>query len=218
MLFDKGFGNAKSICHIVGAADFDSAAFCPRPGDYLIAADGGASHLKALQIEPDITLGDFDSLGYTPRGALVLPKEKDDTDVFFAVKLALKKGFDAYILHGCYGKRPDHTLANIQVLAHMSRAGKKAYMPADGWMISAITDASMEFEKRSSGLISVFSASETACGVNISGLKYLLNDFDMSADMPVGVSNEFIGKESMISVRKGTIIIMWELGDEADGR
>lgn len=54
--------NLENICYIVGAASLDGVRLSPRPGDYVIAADGGYRTLKARGIEPDFVMGDFDSL------------------------------------------------------------------------------------------------------------------------------------------------------------
>ena len=43
--------NLENICYIVGAASLDGVRLSPRPGDYVIAADGGYRTLKARGIE-----------------------------------------------------------------------------------------------------------------------------------------------------------------------
>ena len=55
--------NLENTCYIVGAASLDGVRLSPRPGDYVIAADGGYRSLQARGIEPDFVMGDFDSLG-----------------------------------------------------------------------------------------------------------------------------------------------------------
>lgn len=61
---------------IVGAAD-DFVPFRKRPGDIVIAADGGYAQ-PGVADAADIVIGDFDSLGYEPRGAetVRLPVER----------------------------------------------------------------------------------------------------------------------------------------------
>ena len=80
--------NLENICYIVGAASLDGVRLSPRPGDYVIAADGGFRTLKARGIEPDFVMGDFDSLGYRPDHPNVEthPVMKDDTDLGLAVR------------------------------------------------------------------------------------------------------------------------------------
>ena len=80
--------NLENTCYIVGAASLDGVRLSPRPGDYVIAADGGYRSLKARGIEPDFVMGDFDSLGYRPDHPNVEthPVMKDDTDLGLAVR------------------------------------------------------------------------------------------------------------------------------------
>lgn len=53
----------EKACFIFGAGSFYGLWNRPKPGDLVIAADGGLSYLEALGLKPDILLGDFDSLG-----------------------------------------------------------------------------------------------------------------------------------------------------------
>ena len=54
------------VCWIVGAGSFDGFLGKPEQGDLLIAADGGYQYLKQLGIEPQVLMGDFDSLREIP--------------------------------------------------------------------------------------------------------------------------------------------------------
>ena len=65
-------------CLIFCAGDFDSLVQPIEKGACIIAADGGLAHVRSLGLQPDVILGDFDSLGYTPEGANVFPVEKDE--------------------------------------------------------------------------------------------------------------------------------------------
>ncbi len=57
----------KKRAFIVGAGDFTDRGIYD-PCDLLIAADGGLTPLKERGLKPDVIIGDFDSLGYTPQG------------------------------------------------------------------------------------------------------------------------------------------------------
>ena len=87
-------------CIIFCAAEFDVLVTPIGPEDFVIAADGGLQHAKKLGITPDVILGDFDSLGYTPGGASVFPVEKDDTDSMLAVRRGLDWGYREFLLYG----------------------------------------------------------------------------------------------------------------------
>ena len=49
-------------CILVCAGHFDENSLPLEAGDFLIAADNGLAYLKKLGAEPDLILGDFDSL------------------------------------------------------------------------------------------------------------------------------------------------------------
>lgn len=59
------------------------------------------------------------------------------------------------------------------------------------------------------GVLSVFSFGQSAVGVTLKGLKYELSEAKLENDMPLGVSNEFIGRESLVSVKRGSLLVMW---------
>lgn len=199
------------ICYIIGAGD-PSPAFIDRDNAYIIAADGGLSHLNAIGITPDLTVGDYDSLGFVPQTGEVVtvPVEKDFTDTELAVRIGLEKGFDTFLLYGGTGGRPDHTFANTVLLTDLSKKGKRGYLIGNGFITTAVTDGAIRFEKKDSGTLSVFAAGDTAEGVTIRGFKYSLDHGSLAFSVPLGVSNAFIGEEGLISVENGTLIVMWE--------
>ena len=73
----------------------------------------------------------------------------------------------------------------------------------------AITNDRLCFEKIPFGYVSVFSGSTKAEGVTLCGLKYELNNAVLTNTFPIGVSNEFIDRESSISVSDGTLFIVF---------
>jgi thiamine pyrophosphokinase len=55
----------------------------------------------------------------------------------------------------------------------------------------------------------VFSLSERSTGVYLKGVKYELDSACLTNTFPLGVSNEFIGKESSFCVGAGTLLIVF---------
>ena len=96
------------------------------PDDYIIAVDGGYDHLMKQGITPDLLIGDLDSIKsqIKPSQQLIkLPKEKDDTDSLYALKEAIKRGFNSFSLFGFLGNKFNHSLANIQCLMFLKKEG-----------------------------------------------------------------------------------------------
>ncbi len=199
-------------CYIFSAAQGLPQSFCRNRDDIVIAADAGYRHLEKMGITPDVVLGDFDSLKFIPENTEIIkhPVKKDDTDTILAVKTGLERGFKRFVLYGCVGGRFDHTLANLQTLNFIACNGGIGFIYSDDFCITSIKDSSICFSEQAVGNVSVFSADTKACGVTIKGLLYELENAELSSHFPLGVSNEFIGEKSFISVEKGVLNIVFD--------
>ena len=199
-------------CYIVGAGERINILPAPEQGDLLIAADGGYAWLKDNGLEPDLVVGAFDSMA-EPAGVahlLRLPRVKDDTDTMAAVRLGQDRGYRRFHIFGGTGGRFDHTLANLQLLAWLSRREERGWLYGPDWTATAITGGALEFGPEHRGMISVFAHSDRARGVTIEGLKYSLSGSELDNGFSLGVSNEFTGVPSRVSVEEGTLLIVWE--------
>lgn len=199
-------------CIIFGALPVEKLTVQPTPDDLIIAADNGYAVAQSLGITPDITVGDFDSLGSVPDAdnLIKLDVRKNDTDLDHAVTVALEKGCDDFVIYGAVGGKLDHTLGNIAVAERIALAGAKSLFIGGDSSFTVIRSASFELPARESGRLSVFSLSEVSRGVEISGLAYEVTDFELSRTVTRGVSNAFIGKPSRISVSDGTLLIVFD--------
>lgn len=202
-----------SVCRIIGAGECKKLDFKKENGDLIIAADGGYAYLEKEDITPDILIGDFDSLGKIPecKEVIKLNPIKDITDMDAAVKTGLERGYNEFHLYGACGGRIDHTLANIQLIASLSQKNIKAFIHDGNTVITAVHNSSIRFDSEYNGYISVFSHSDKCEGVTLKGLKYTLENAELKNSFPLGVSNEFIGTESEITVEKGTVILVYSL-------
>jgi thiamine pyrophosphokinase len=202
----------EGICYIFGAGEQFDRIQLPKEDDYVIAADGGYLYAKKHNIKPDLLIGDFDSLNDRPIDikTKVLPTIKDETDMLAAINVGFKKGFRIFYIYGGTGKRIDHTFANVACLSDIAYRGGRGFLFDDNQVITAIHNDSISFPAIQSGFISVFSFSNKAIGVTEKGLKYALNNHTLYNSYPLGVSNEFIGDESCISVENGTLIVTFE--------
>lgn len=202
----------KKTCVIIGAGTFDGMISRPAEEDLVIAADGGYEYLKNMGIEPDVLMGDFDSLEYVPQHKNLVRHSpiKDDTDMALAAAYAKEQGCRRFFLYGGLGGRLDHTLGNIQLLTGLSREGMEAYLIGEGIILTAITSEQIEFPAEFTGMISVFCMGDAASGVWERNLKYGLADAVLTCDRALGVSNEFIGQKSSIEVNAGTLLILWD--------
>lgn len=202
-------------CVIFCAAGFDGLLAPLAQGDLVIAADGGLTHTQALGIQPDVILGDFDSLGYVPEDSRVFPVEKDDTDLMLSIRLGLERGCRVFWIYGAMdGPRLDHTVANFQSLAYLTEHGAWGYLIGKDYIATCLRNGKISFPASAAGILSVFCQGADAFGVTETGLQYLLEDEVLSASFPLGVSNHFIGERATVEVKQGRLLCMW---DRANG-
>ena len=201
----------RGASHIVGAAAVRSLPLEKAHGDMIIAADGGYDTLRRFGFTPDITIGDFDSSEPPKEGEIIrLNPIKDITDTDRAVQYGRENGYRDFCIYGGMGGRTAHTLANIQLMHGMAVRGERCMLIGDDETMTVLRNGEIEFSVRSHGFISVFSLSDESVGVCESGLKYTLDDYTLNNRFPLGVSNEFIGESAKISVKSGTLLIVFE--------
>ena len=198
-------------CWIFGGAPV-SGRFLEEPPDsaYIIAADSGYNTVKAMELTPDIVLGDFDSLEKKPFCGEIItaPAEKDDTDTMLAVKIALERGFREIFIAGSIGGRLDHTLANIQTLAYVKAHGGFGRLIGENDTAELIESGTYSYKRREGMYISLFSYGSFAV-VTISGVKYPLDKWRLENTFPLGISNEITAEECSITVSEGQILVVF---------
>ena len=202
----------EKVCVIFGAGDYDGAPL-PELYDVLIAADGGLDTLDDMGIRPDLVIGDLDSAVATPPGevpVIRLPVQKDITDTDAAVREALDRGCTRLYLYGMLGGRPDHSFANLTLVARLAQQGVPATLYGAGYAVYAVHDGSLRFNGGRQGYLSVFSFSDKSEGVSLRGLAYEMENGELRNTFGLGVSNAFTGSPAEISVKNGTLLVMAE--------
>lgn len=198
-------------CLIFCAAEFDRLAEAVEGGDYILAADGGLRHLNKLNITPRGIIGDFDSLGYVPEGAQVFPVEKDDTDAMLAARKGLELGYREFLFYGALdGPRLDHTVSNFQTLQFLADHGAKGYLIGRDYIVTVIKEETVEFPAEAEGILSLFCLGPDAEGVTLENLYYPLENGRLTSGFPLGVSNHFVGNSAKITVKKGSLLALWD--------
>lgn len=182
--------------------------------DYIISVDGGARHLRKLEITPDVLLGDFDSadmedIAYFKRQGVTaesFPVEKDMTDSELAIEKALEKGADEIILVGAVGTRFDHSMANIFLLKKLLDKKVNACI-ADEHNRIYMFDSTFTLKRKEGYKLSLIPVSNRVTGVTTTGLKYPLNNATMYLGTTWGVSNEFKEDTATVSIDEGILLV-----------
>ena len=200
-------------CVIVGGADINNYEFIREKlcaDDFVIFCDSGLKHLEQLQAEPSLIVGDFDSHEnpHLDVETIVLPCEKDDTDTVYAVKEAINRGFDNFLLIGVVGARLDHTLGNVSILLYLESLGKKGCIIDDYSEMEIVSDKPV-FIPADSSFFSLLNISGCAKDITITGAKYPLTGAEISCEYQYGVSNEVLpGEVATVSVTNGKLLLI----------
>lgn len=208
----NSFEESEKRCVIVGAAkieNYERTKSFFNKDDFFIFCDAGLFHSKKLGVTPDLIIGDFDSAEkpQTDIETITLPREKDDTDSFFAVKEGLRRGFKNFLLTGVIGQRFDHSFVNISALIFLYKKGAKARI-IDDYSTMRIA-GSLKTIIGNCNYFSLLPVAGKVSGVDICGAKYNLHNDEISPDYIYSSSNEvFPGQRATVSVKNGLLLIV----------
>ncbi len=180
---------------------------------FVVAADSGLAHARALGCRVDLVVGDLDSVDLVQLaearrdGAAVEthPRDKDQTDLELALDAALARGARAVTVVGGHGGRLDHFAANLTLLASPRYRGARL----DAWMGEAhvvVVRDDVELTGTPGALLTLVPLGGPACGIRTTGLRYPLDDEDLDVGTSRAVSNEFTAARARIRVRGGTLL------------
>lgn len=181
----------------------------------LVGVDGGARVLVEAGYTLDFAIGDFDSTTLPQaKESIVLPREKDDTDLHYAMKNVLSRfrfeEVDQVVVLGALGGgRVDHLLCNIWLAYHdtlnqwfpkLSLVDKKNqasfYLPGEYMLTREIDKKYLSFI-----LMTPIKA------LTLANVMYPLNAKDYSTPVAL-ISNEFLSDTMMFSFSEGIICVM----------
>lgn len=181
------------------------------PVDFVVAADSGLDHAQRLGLEPDVVIGDFDSVSDAALGAFSGPIErhpvaKDATDLELALRHAVERDPDRIVVVGGHGGRMDHLLANALVITtvpeHIEvewRAGSAAVY---------VVHRRLDVTGTVGQTISLVPVGGDVRGVTATGVRWPLAGATLPSGSTLGVSNEFAAPLVHISVEEGTLLVI----------
>lgn len=200
-------------CVIIGGAgihNYEQIRGRLRENDFAVYCDCGLRHAERLGLRPSLIVGDFDSHPRpdTEVETIVLPREKDDTDSVFAVKEALRRGYEDFLLIGMIGERFDHSFGNVSLLLFLDSLGKKAKILDDYSEMEIVSRQTAEMDG-SCAYFSLLNISGTARGITIRGAKYPLSGGEITSEYQYGISNEVLpGETATVSVGEGRLLLV----------
>lgn len=198
---------------------YDHSCFHP-DADLVIAADGGANHCDALDILPDVLIGDLDSIApallnsYQAQGVEIHrhPQAKDATDLELALDLALQRGATEVMLIGVLGGRWDMSIANIMLAAaDCYRNLSTTLVGRDCRMSIFHPGRTHRITGRLGDAFSLLPLRGAVRGVTLSGFAYPLCNQQIDFGSSRGVSNILQAQHATVQFREGVLLCVQQL-------
>ena len=185
----------------------------------LIAADRGVEFFKGTDWQPEVAVGDFDSL--SAEGALYLQglreteimrlkPEKDDSDTQSAVNFAIDRGAERITILGATGNRIDHLMANFGLLVHGRNRGADIIL-VDQWNYMKLIESGTVLKKKTQfgKYVSFFPFGGNVTDLTLEGFKYPLSNYCLTAaDSGLTVSNEIISEHARVTFSSGVLLMI----------
>ena len=216
---------------IVAAGDAPERAALDRswPGwsdgvELVVAADAGADTAERLGIRPDLVVGDFDSIAPGGLDRLraagipveITPADKDESDTELAIRAALARGAGSLTIIGGLGGRPDHLIANLELLALSELADLPVQMVDDRTRVSLIQGpGARDLAGRIGDHVSLLPLGPGVEGVTTAGLAWPLNDEALPLGPARGLSNVRTTPVARVTVRAGLLFAVETIGGPA---
>ena len=179
----------------------------------IICCDGSAASLVTSGYIPDAIVGDMDSLSENLKkrfaDRLYPDKSQDTNDLTKAVMWCHEMNYHDIVILGGTGKREDHTLGNISLLAEYAENVKIRMITDTGIFIPFLHSCSV-----SSFLgqqVSIFSI-DPETEISSTGLKYPLTRLKIK-NWWVATLNEALGDTFSLEFHSGRVIVYLKFSD-----
>lgn len=171
----------------------------------IIACDGGASLCKQLDITPDYVVGDFDSYGLNeiPKHKILM-ENQNLTDLQKTLKFIEKFNPEKVTIFSAFGKRFDHTIANLLIFYHQLAQAIKLEVYDNFGKFFLIRKGKTKINEKIGTTISFFALSKIE-DLKLSGFMYE-NIRYQTDDYFIGISNVVNSDEAYVSLSKGVLI------------
>ena len=179
-------GNGESPVHKIPLNHLKNA-------ESIICADGGADQLISHKFTPNVIVGDMDSTKFQKenfKGLWISSLDQNRTDLQKTLDWCVSNNITEVTVLGIMGKREDHSLGNLHVLAEFSH--KMDIQFVTNYAVIYCTQGKKIFSSLVGQQISIV-AIESIQSISTVGLKYELKNepFPPACN---GISNEAIGE------------------------
>jgi thiamine pyrophosphokinase len=179
----------------------------------IICCDGGAENLLNAGMQPEAIIGDMDSLRDETANRfadrLFIDKSQETNDLTKAVLWCSEMGYKDIVILGATGKREDHTIGNISLLADYAK-NVNVIMVTDAGIFQPFLESCTvsSFPGQQVSLFSIDPETE----ITSAGLKYPLNHIKIY-NWWVATLNESLGDSFTLEFNNGRVIVFLKFKD-----
>lgn len=180
--------------------------------DVIILCDGAAAAALEHQVRIDYVVGDMDSLDANSKarldGKLIHIREQDTNDLqkAFRFTMGLAAAEDNISILGVTGKREDHTIANISLIADFAERHKNIRILSDTGVIFAMTEPG-SVPSFPGQAISIFNPGSGKMHLTSKNLQYPLEKLELSKWWTASLNRAVGDVFSLDWSEPGTVVI-----------
>ena len=188
---------------------------------FIVGVDKGLEVLKAIEIVPNLMIGDFDSatskvVDYFQSQSVEVIKLnpiKDDTDMEFAIRESIRRypGVEIVIFGGS-GTRLDHTFANMELLhiGYENEPVTKIMLLDPNNKVTLLGAGTINIVKNEQygRFVSLLCYTDEVKGLTLKGMKYNLEKINIQKGTSLCISNEIIDETATIDFDEGMMYLV----------
>jgi thiamine pyrophosphokinase len=226
---DGAAGTRRAIVLADGDVALRSALDAAWPGwsdgvAIVVAADGGARHATHLGLPIHRWVGDGDSIDAADLAELrargipvdLVGTDKDESDTELAISAAIAAGAEEVAVLGAFGgRRLDHSIANLTLLAHPALGGRPAVLLDASARVRLVRAPGPDGDPvvsplpgRLGDIVSLIPFGADAHGLRTDGLQYPLRDETLLLGSARGLSNVRRAVDASFVLGHGAVLVI----------
>ncbi|MDR0413933.1 MAG: thiamine diphosphokinase [Prevotellaceae bacterium] len=183
----------------------------------VVCCDGAVESLLQFGRKPDYIVGDLDSISPELKerfaDRLRHVEEQESNDLTKSMIFCRSKGYRSVTILGATGKREDHTLGNISLLADYAKEMGMEVQMLTSYGVFSVASGSAAFESFAGQQVSIFGLSPQAA-ITTEGLKYPIANRPLPSWW-MGTLNESLGDSFSVLFSEGSVLVFREYPKQA---
>ena len=172
-----------------------------------ICVDSNLSIFKELDVEPDVIIGDMDTVEIntaSSKSTIVAVEDQNKTDLEKSLDYCIAQNIKNIYIIGATGERDDHSLANIMIAQQYSET-LNIEMISNFFQIFFVNGSKEILEKKHRNLSMISLIADNR--ITTSGLEYNLSDQKLNS-FSHGISNQIISDKCLIKAKEKLILFI----------